>query len=164
MKTMKAVKLIRAATLALALAGIGSSPAFAQVAQVNTDSSSMTPALPPVQSQGQAEFLTGGIGKDESDAILHEGRSWPLMLELAQVDTPRAAYISDVQVTIKDRSGNTVLETVTEGPFLLVKLPPGKYSLDATYESTTLHRHVYIEKGGSKKITLLWPASKGQVQ
>lgn len=84
------------------------------------------------------------------------------MLELAQAGTPRAVYISDVQVTIKDGSGNTVLETVTEGPYLLVKLPVGKYSLDATYESTTLHRHLNIQKGSNKKITLLWPAPKGQ--
>jgi hypothetical protein len=25
--------------------------------------------LPPVQTQGQTEYLTGGVGKDESDAI-----------------------------------------------------------------------------------------------
>ena len=59
---------------------------------------------------------------------------------------------------IKDGSGKVVLDTVTTGPFLLVRLPPGKYSLDASYESKTLHRDLSIGKGGSKKITLLWPA------
>lgn len=156
---MKTIKFIGAA-LALILTSAVSITGFAQV---SSDSSSVNTSLPPLQSQGQTEFLTGGIGKDESDAILHEGRSWPLMLELAQAATPRAAYISDVQVTIKDGSGNTVLETVTEGPYLLVKLPPGKYSLDATYESTKLHRDLSIQKGSSKKITLLWPALKNEV-
>jgi hypothetical protein len=85
------------------------------------------------------------------------------MLKLAQAGFPRAVYISDVQVIIKDASGNTVLETITEGPYLLVKLPPGKYSLDATYESVKLHRDLSIQKGGSKQITLLWPAPKNQV-
>src|SRR5688500_13276122 len=71
-----------------------------------SDSSSVNTSLPPLQWQGQTLFLTGGIGKDESDSILHQGRSWPLMLELAQAATPRAVYISDVQVIIKDAAGN----------------------------------------------------------
>lgn len=156
---MKTTKFIGAA-LALILT---SAVSITGSAQGNSDSSSVNTSLPPLQSQGQTQFLTGGIGKDESDAILHEGRSWPLMLELAQAGTPRAVYISDVQVIIKDASGNTVLETITEGPYLLVKLPPGKYSMDATYESTTLHRDLDIVKGSNKKITLLWPAPKNQV-
>lgn len=157
---MKITEHNQIAALALTFVAILSAPAFAQV---NSSSSTVNVSLPPVQSQGQTEYLTGGIGEEESRAILKEGSSWPLMLELAQADTPRAAFISDVLVTIKDGSGNTVLETVTEGPYLLVKLPPGKYSLDATYESTKRHRDLSIQKGGSKKITLLWSAPKGQV-
>jgi hypothetical protein len=137
------------------LASIVSSPGFAQA---GSDSSSTPAALPPVQSQGQTEYLTGGIGADESEAILQEARTWPLVLELTQNGPTRAAYISDVRVTIKDGSGTMILDTVTEGPFLLVRLVPGKYSIDASYESKTLHRDVSIGKGGSNKIMLLWPA------
>ncbi|SEO55746.1 hypothetical protein [Nitrosovibrio sp. Nv6] len=143
------------ALAALTLTGIFSTSGFAQ-----DGSSPVNPSLPAVQSQGPIEFLTGGIGKDESEAILKEGNSWPLMLELAQAATPGAQYISDVQITIKDKSGNTVLDIGAEGPYVLVKLPPGKYSLDAIYESTKLHRHLDIKKGGNRKITLLWPAAK----
>lgn len=152
---MKAVKRLLIGAIAFALASIASSPGFAQA---GSESSSTFSALPPVQSQGQTEFITGGIGTDESEAILREARSWPLVLELAQNGPAHAAYISDVRVTIKEGSGNIVLDIVTEGPFLLVKLPPGKYSLVALYESKALHRDVSIGKGGSKKITLLWPA------
>src|SRR5574340_1554283 len=91
------------------------------------------PSLPPVQSQGKTEFLTGGVGKDESDAILHVANAWPLTLELSKAAAPRAEYISDVQITIKDKSRNTVLDINAEGPYVLVKLPPGKYSLDAVF-------------------------------
>lgn len=118
------------------------------------------PALPPVKSQGQTQFLSGGIGKDESEAILQARSSWPLTLELTQAAGPKAEYISDVQITIKDELRNTILETTAEGPYLLVKLPPGKYSLDATYNSITLHRKLNIEKGASKKMTLVWPADE----
>ncbi|SDY12230.1 carboxypeptidase-like regulatory domain-containing protein [Nitrosomonas sp. Nm33] len=150
---MKTTKLIRAASVMILL-GIINTSVFSQMEPSSTDSS-----LPPVQNQGQIEFLTGGIGLDESQAILQEGGKWPLMLELAKAGTPRAAYISDVQIIIKDASGFTVLETITNGSYLLAKLPPGKYSLDATYEGNTLHRDLNLQKK-HKKITLLWPTPK----
>src|SRR5687768_12579895 len=141
--------------VALSLTSLFSTSSFAEA-----ESSRHNPSLPAVQTQGETEFLTGGIGKDESDAILQEGKAWPLMLELAQAADPRAQYISDVQITVKDKSGNTVLDTSAEGPYLLIKLPPGKYSLDAVYESVKLHRHLDIWEGSHKKLTLLWPAAK----
>jgi hypothetical protein len=154
---MKIVKRILTGAIAFAfvLAGIASNPGFAQS---GSDPSSTPAALPALQSQGQTEFLTGGIGADESEAILREARTWPLVLQLVQNAPTHAAYISDVRVTIKDGSGKIILDTITEGPFLLVKLAPGKYSIDASYESKTLHRDVSIGKGGSNKIMLLWPA------
>ena len=133
------------------LLAIINTPVFSQI-----NPSSMNSPLPPVQSQGQIEFLTGGIGQDESQAILQEGKKWPLMLELAKGGTSRAVYISDVQVIIKDASGIIVLETITNGPYLLAKLPPGKYTLDATYKGDTLHRNIILQKE-HKKISLLWP-------
>lgn len=116
-------------------------------------------SLPPVQTQGQMEYLTGGVGKDESDAIQQAARSWPLTLELSQATGgARAEYISDVQVRIKDKSGNTVLDTNAEGPYLLVKLAPGKYGVDATYESKTIHRDITVQREQNRKLTLMWPA------
>lgn len=147
---MNTAKFMRAVSIMALLCVINTSV----FSQEELDSS-----LPPAQSQGQIEFLTGGIGHDESQAILKEGGKWPLMLELAKGGSPRAVYISDVQISIKDVSGSTVLETITKGPYLLAKLPPGKYSLDATYEGNTLHRDLNLQKG-HKKITLLWPAPK----
>jgi hypothetical protein len=154
MKTVKRI-LTGATVFAFVLGGIISSPGFAQA---GSDSSSTPAALPPVQSQGQTEYLTGGIGADESEAIVQQARSWPLVLELAQSGPARAAYISDVRVTIKDGSGKIILDTITEGPFLLVRLVPGRYSLDASYEAKTLHRDVSIGEGGSNRMVLLWPA------
>jgi hypothetical protein len=139
--------------------------AYAQDASAAA-SQAANPSLPPLQTQGQTEFLTGGIGSDESEAIRKEGRSWPLMLEFAQGDASgaagRAEYISDVKIVIKDKSGNVVLDAKAEGPFMLVKLAPGRYSLDATYAPTTLHRDLKLEKGQNRKITLRWPAARNQ--
>lgn len=136
--------------LIIVLGGIFSTLSFAEV----------NPSLPPVKSQGQTQFISGGIGKDESEAMLKARSAWPLALELTQATDSGAEYISDVQVTIKDKQGNTVLDTIAEGPYLLVNLSPGKYSLDATYKSNTLHRNLSLQEGAARKITLIWPKPK----
>jgi hypothetical protein len=61
-----------------------------------------------------------------------------------------------VQITIKDKSGNTVLDVTADGPYMLIRLAPGRYSLDATYESVTLHRDVTLKKGQNRRIALVW--------
>ncbi|ARO88294.1 hypothetical protein EBAPG3_011175 [Nitrosospira lacus] len=141
---------IRISQIAIAFTCIFSTPSFAEE----------NPSLPPVQTQGQTQYISGGIGKDESEAILQAKDSWPLILELVQAADSRAQYISDVQITIRDESGNTVLDAAAEGPYLLIKLPAGKYSLDATYNATTLHRKFNLQKGLGRKVTLIWPAAK----
>jgi hypothetical protein len=141
---------INTVQLTIVLAGIFSTLSFAEI----------SPSLPPVQSQGQTQFVSGGIGKDESEAMLKARSAWSLALELTQATGSGAEYISDVQITIKDKLGNTVLDTTTDGPYLLVNLSPGKYSLDATYQSTTLHRNLSLQEGAAKKMTLIWPEPK----
>jgi hypothetical protein len=141
---------IKIAQVSVVLATIFSTSGFAQE----------NPSLPPMQTQGQTQFISGGIGQDESEAILQARSSWPLMLELTQSAVPKPEYISDARIIIKDELRNTVLDTSAEGPYLLVKLPTGKYSLEATHNSVTLHRNLNIQKGPRKKITLVWPAPK----
>ena len=157
---MNVLQFVRKMTLAWLLLGIVVTSSFAQEADSISDSPAAKPALPPVQSQGKTEFVTGGIGRDESELMKKEARAWPLLLELTQARAPRPEYISDVQITIKDKSGNTVLDATADGPYMLIRLAPGRYSLDATYESVTLHRDLNLEKGQSRKIALVWPTQK----
>ena len=169
---MAALKSVKEIMLALILANVIVASAMATSTPAQAEASTAAPSvsgasLPPVQTQGQTEFMTGGIGRDESEALRKEGRTWPLMLQFAQGGgaadgAAHAGYISDVKVTIRDKSGTVVLDANAEGPYMLVRLAPGKYSLDATYESTTLHRDLKLEKGQIRKITLLWPAGRSQ--
>lgn len=156
-----------AAAVLIGLAGMTSPPVMAQDSALFAHDSAgpagpEDASLPPVQTQGQAQFLSGGIGKDETDAIKRAAGSWPLMLEFAQLSGGRGAYISDAKVVIKDAAGTTVLETAADGPYMLVKLPPGKYAVEAVYQSKTLRREVSLQKGASRTISLLWPAPKDQ--
>ncbi len=113
--------------------------------------------LPPVQSSGQVEYLSGGVGKDEATAMERASRQWPLTLQFAVNEKPKPHFTADVKVTVRDRKGNTVLETTADGPFLLAKLPAGRYAVTATLADKTLNRQVLVRNGQPTKALFLWP-------
>ena len=130
---------------------------LASSAHAQTDS-----ALPPVQKSGAVEYLSGGIGLDESTAIKSASRQWPLSLVFSVQAAGKAEFASDVKLEIRDAKGAQVLATTASGPFLLAKLPPGSYSLRATLAGKTLERKVQIKAGGSARVELVWPAGTNQ--
>ena len=50
---------------------------------------------------------------------------------------------------IKDKSGKTVLDTVSDGPIMLTKLPAGQYSVTADMHGMALYRTAKISSKGS---------------
>ena len=119
-------------------------------------------ALPPVQKSGAVEYLSGGIGLDESTAIKSASRHWPVSLGFSVQAPGKAEFASDVKLEIRDAKGAQVLATTASGPFLLAKLPPGSYSLRASLAGKTLERKVQIKAGGSARVELVWPAGTNQ--
>ena len=112
--------------------------------------------LPPVHNSGPVEYLSGGIGADESAAIQSASRQWPLALEFAIKDRQRADFAADVKVRIRDAQGNEVLQATSEGPFLLARLAPGSYAVEATLAGQTQHRKVDVKAGQSSRQMFLW--------
>ena len=119
-------------------------------------------SLPPVQKSGAVEYLSGGIGLDESTAIKSASRQGPLSLVFSVQAAGKAEFASDVKLTIRDAKGAPVLETTASGPFLLAKLPPGSYSLRATLAGKLLERKVQVKAGSSVRVELVWPAGTNQ--
>lgn len=138
--------------LALALAAVSLVAGAAQAA----------PALPPLQHGGGVEYLSGGIGQSEAQAIESAARHWPLTLEFAVKDKQRADFAADVKVLVRDAKGHTALEAVAGGPFLLAKLAPGRYSVEARFAGKTLHEKVLVNAGHPAKAVFLWPAGTGE--
>ena len=123
-----------------------------------------TQTLPAVQKSGAVEYLSGGIGKDESTAFEAESRAWPLAIQFAVTGGQRAQFASDVQVTVRDAAGRTVLETASNGPFLLLRVAPGRYDVEASLQGVARHRKVSVKKGASTKVMLAWPAAAGDAK
>lgn len=100
--------------------------------------------LPPMLHEGTVEYVSGGIGLDQSTAFKAAMPQFPLALTFASNIDGKADYVADVQVVIRDSADHNVLNVTSQGPYLLAKLPDGQYQVFATYKSKTLSQKINI--------------------
>ena len=107
-------------------------------------------------SQG-IEYISGGIGSEESDAMLALGKKWPLVLEFSQDHPQRPLWVADVMVKILDQKKKLVFEALSDGPIMLLKMTAGKYDAEYTFEGKDLKRSLVVEEGKFQKQSVVWP-------
>ena len=112
--------------------------------------------LPPVQQQGSVQYVSGGIGLDESEAMKAAAKDYPLALTFAAQRDGKADYVANVAVTISDAQGKAVLQATAEGPYMLVKLPAGSYKISATYDGQAQDREVTVQGTGTARAMFEW--------
>lgn len=115
--------------------------------------------LPAVKTQGDVSYLSGGIGKDEARAVEAAAPKWPAVLEFVAKEKKDDAFLANVSVRITDRAQHTVLATVSDGPFVLARLKPGHYQVEATVDGKTLTRNMNVAAKGSTREVFVWPNS-----
>jgi hypothetical protein len=108
------------------------------------------------QTQGDVTFVSGGVGGDERNAMQAIRADYNLSLLFSVQGT--GEYLSNVKVNITDASGNTLLETVADGPMLLASLKPGRYTVTVDLDGHIAHKKATIV-GGNKRTSLsfIWP-------
>ena len=101
--------------------------------------------LPPEQFHGAVVYRSGGIGESESAAMKAAANRYPLEVLFAQRNESGAAvYDAGNRLSIRDDGGEQLLSTVSEGPFLLARLPAGRYTLEASRNGDARTRTVTI--------------------
>jgi hypothetical protein len=114
--------------------------------------------LPPEQTSGAVTYLSGGMGKDQQTAIKHAAAKYPLELEFFRMGKAPSADMTGVPVTIKDQAGKVVLDTRSDGPLMLAKLPDGKYTITAQNNGKSEVRHVTVAQGKHRTVIFRWAA------
>lgn len=111
-------------------------------------------AAPPARGATDVPILTGGVGAGERDRLLQEAKDYNVRLVFT---LGTGHYLADVPFHIA-RGGKVIAEGVAEGPWTFVKLPPGNYTVSATYEGKRQTRQVSVPKTGQRRIAFAWPA------
>lgn len=128
-------------------------------------SAALLTALSAHAAQGSArvDYISGGIGSDEALRIRQEAAHWPATFEFAVRDGARADYAADVRVTVRDAGGQVLMSRAqAEGPFMLARLQPGRYEVEATLAGHTLTRSLEVKAGTPSKAVFIWPAEAGR--
>ena len=115
-------------------------------------------ALPPAQTAGSVKYVPGGIGKDESQAMLSESKRYPLSLVFS--GGKENHYLANIGVQVRDAAGKTVLETRVNGPIVLVDLPAGQYVVDAQYRDQKRTQKIEVSPKRAKRVDFHWPATE----
>lgn len=133
--------------LGLGLALILTFAALAQTAAPAADPGA--PPAPQVRSAGGIEYINGGAGEEARAAIDAQRGAFPLRLVFSVAS---GAYVVADHVEVSDAKGK-VLGVDNAGPLLLVKVPPGDYTVEASYGGKSERRKVRV---GREAATVNW--------
>lgn len=98
--------------------------------------------------------MSGGIGIEQQEAMRKQAAAYNVKLVFA---LKSREYVADVKVSIADKNGNEILNTISEGPWLYVQLPPGVYTIKCSFRGDTKEiRELRVPKSGQLTRTLLW--------
>lgn len=89
-------------------------------------------------------YASGGVGVTERTIMKGWFDKYNLRVSCA-LETGQ--YVSRIPITIADDSGKTVLKKTTSGPWFLVRLPKGRYTVSATYEDRQDKKTFAVESG-----------------
>lgn len=142
----------RSTPIAAALATLALSSAFFTVS-AQTD---VAEQLSTVQRFGNVTVLNGGADLDEAERLRRMAPQYPLRVVFSVRGGDYA--VADSFAILRD--GQLVAEVPTAGPWLLIDLPPGRYTLQARFDGRLSER---VFTAGRNGATLHWvaPASVG---
>ncbi|HEY2607123.1 carboxypeptidase-like regulatory domain-containing protein [Paraburkholderia sp. RL18-103-BIB-C] len=109
--------------------------------------------LPQIQQQGDVSFVSGGVGLDESKALQSAQSQWPLSLRFTG---PSSEFLADVRVRVVDAHNSEVLNTTSRGPYMLVKVRPGRYTVHAQYKDQEQTKAVTVPAKGTARSAFYW--------
>ena len=101
--------------------------------------------------------VSGGIGYEGREEMQAAEKDHNLKVVAAEKN---GDYLAEVKVVVESAKKERMLETTMEGPILLAKLPPGTYTVRATFDGDTQTRTVTVPAQGLRPVDFRWTATK----
>ena len=78
------------------------------------------------------------------------------MLELSQLENGRGVWIFGAQIKITNDQKKVIFDAISEGPYILINLEPGTYSIEAAYQGVVQKQSVAVKVGQNQKLSIFW--------
>lgn len=134
-------------------------PAPAPGAAARSVSAGEAVPLPDVKTSGDVSYVSGGIPYEQLPAFNAARNKFPLNIEVYEREGNRNIFTADAGVRlINAKSGDVVLDTKTEGPYLWAKVPPGTYKVETTLNGKSKESRVTVKSAGTVRAIVVFPA------
>ncbi len=112
--------------------------------------------IPDTQLSRGISYISGGVGEEESQAILAEAKRWPLLVELSQLENGRGVWIFGAMIKILNSQNQVIFDAQADGPYILINLAVGQYQIEASYLGVTQKRSVNAQASAPQKLAIFW--------
>ena len=138
------MKTLIALTLALAAATTASA-AEPELSKTPLDATAAS-VLPKLQNSNGIDYMNGGSGTEGVDYMKARGNEFPLQITFSG----RGGEYGVAEKLVVLSAGRELISVPDAGPLMMFKLPPGNYSVEATFKGVTEKRSVSVGTGISK--------------
>jgi hypothetical protein len=135
---------------------LSSEPLRCGMPTVEISAAAIRPAIMITQGKTAQGFpyLTGGVSTEEREILEASGKAYNVQLKFAEKG---GAYISDVNLVITGAKGAEIIAITTEGPLFYIQLPPGSYTVSASFKGETKKvKSLIVPKDKTVRQTLIW--------
>ena len=101
------------------------------------------------------EFIlwSGGISEEERAEAPEQGIKLVFFVRAGN-------FLADIKVSVKDQSGQELVNTVSTGPWLILDLPDGNYGIVAERSNGDVQSFVIsVHSGGVREFGFVFPGS-----
>ncbi len=106
------------------------------------------------KTTGGFRYMSGGVSSEERESMQARARDYNLRLTFA---AKSGAYVAGATLLIRDNKGNEIINAVTNGPWFFIDLPPGNYSVTATFERQSREiKNIRLSKGQTVRRNFYW--------
>jgi hypothetical protein len=106
-------------------------------------------ALPMAVESGPVTVISGGVDLDEAERLKQASGRYPLRVVFS---VPGGNYAVPEQFSLL-QGGTTMVTIPSAGPWLLIDLPPGTYTMQARVDARVIERSVNVTRKGN---TVYW--------
>jgi len=110
-------------------------------------------ALPVPQQSGGVTYITGGFGDSQAHAFKEAGAKHSVMMVFSETG---GAYLADIPVRIKAKGEGAAVDIKAAGPYLLVDLPDGSYTVEASHQGKSQTKDFTVSGKKGQRISFTW--------
>ena len=102
--------------------------------------------LPKLQNANGIDYMNGGAGTEGVDYMKARGKDFSLQITFSG----RGGEYGVAEKLVVSRAGRELISVPDAGPLMMFKLPPGNYTVEATFKGVVEKRSVSVGNAVTK--------------